>query len=160
MKSGPAGTGTDAICFFVSIHRQSHWPIRRGAKMTQSQAYLSNAGHIMDVSTPVVYADDPASAARATIEANGDGPVAVIERDGTFRGVLMPGSVLLDTLSSAAMLASRPRMTVSPSEPAFAVVSRMLARRVEWVPVVDQGKLQGVITRRSVRAAFGETYGG
>ena len=128
--------------------------------MTQSPTYLSNAGHIMDVSTPVVFADDPASAARTTIEANGDEPVAVIERDGTFRGVLMPGSVLLDTLASAAMLASRPRMTVSPGEPAFAVVSRMLARRVEWVAVVEQGKLQGVITRRSVRVAFGETYSG
>jgi CBS domain-containing protein len=126
--------------------------------MTQSPTYLSNAGHIMDTHTPVVFADDPVSAVGAIFEADSSEPVAVIERDGTFRGVLMPGSVLTGSLATAGMLASRPRMRVSPEEPAFAVVSRMLARRVEWVPVIEQGKFLGVITRRGVRAAFGETY--
>ena len=128
--------------------------------MTQSPTYLSNAGHIMDIHPPVVYADEPVTAARAMVEANAGEPVAVIERDGIFVGVLLPGSVLLDSLSTAGMLASRVRMRVTPNEPAFGVVSRMLARRVEWVPVIEDGKLLGIITRRCVRTAFGETYSG
>ena len=126
--------------------------------MTQSPTFLSTVEHIMDGHAPFVYAEEPVSAARAILEANDGSPVAVIETDGTFRGSIDESSLLMDDLSTAGSVARRARLTAGHRESAFDVVSRMLSRRVEWVPVLEGGKLVGVITRDCVKSAYGETY--
>lgn len=126
--------------------------------MTQSPTFLSDVEHIMSDHPSFVYSEEPAASARAAIEANGGTPVAVIDADGTFRGYIDEGSVVVDSLCDAGALAKRARLTARRSEPAFDVISRMLSRRVEWVPVLERSKLVGVITRDCVKSAYGEMY--
>ena len=122
--------------------------------MQQSPPFLSHAEHIMDPDPVIVYADEPVSVI-AALSADLD-HVAVVDDMGAFCGVISPGAVIIDSLATAGSLAEKPAVSATLGEPAFDVVSRMLARRVDWVPVIDDGRLRGVITRRCVKAAYGE----
>ena len=126
--------------------------------MTESLQFLSSVQHIMDPHAPVVSADESITNARAAIEANGGNPVAVVGSDGVFKGMLSSDSLLLNGPSPVGLLATRARMTVAPHESAFSVVSRMLARRIDWAPVLNQGKFVGTISRSCVMSAFGESH--
>ena len=125
--------------------------------MTDSIQFLSSVQHIMNTHGPVVSADDSIANAKVVIESNGGGPVPVIGPDGAFKGVLSPESLLMNGPTLVGMLVKRPRMTVAPHESAFSVVSRMLARRIDWVPVLNHNKLVGTISRACVMSAFGES---
>jgi CBS domain-containing protein len=111
----------------------------------------------MDVHSPVVSVDESIANARAVIKANGGSPVALVGPEGEFKGVLSSGALLVDGPNTAGQLGERARMTVAPHESAYSVVSRMLSRRIDWVPVLKQGKLVGTISRDCVMSAFGET---
>ena len=124
--------------------------------MTTQAQFLSDVAHIMDPHPTIVSADTPAHHARTIVDDNNGEPVAVLSRDGKFHGVLTSDALLMDGPYTAGDLASRTRMTVAPHESAFSVVSRMLSRRVDWVPVLKNGTLVGILTRRSVLAAYGE----
>ncbi|MDA0676764.1 MAG: CBS domain-containing protein [Chloroflexi bacterium] len=124
--------------------------------MTTQAQFLSDVAHIMDVHLTIVSADTPAYQARSIIEANNGEPAAVLSSDGKFKGVLTSDALMVDGPFTAGDLASRVRMTVAPHESAFSVISRMLSRRVDWVPVLKNGTLVGSLTRRSVLTAYGE----
>jgi CBS domain-containing protein len=126
--------------------------------MTQSPPFLSSVEHIMNDHAPFVYAEETVASVRAAIEANNGAPVAVIEADGRFRGSIDANSVIVDSVATAGALARRAPLTARIGESAFNIVSRMLSRRIEWVPVLESGKLVGVVTRAGVKTAFGETY--
>lgn len=125
--------------------------------MTQSIQFLSSVEHIMNCYGPVASTDDSVANAKAMIEANDGNPVPVVERDGTFVGVLSSESLRMDGPSPVGKMTTRARMTVAPHESAFSVVSRMLTRRIDWAPVINQGKVVGTISRACVMSAFGET---
>lgn len=126
--------------------------------MNEPIEFMSSVEHIMNVHVPVIAPGETIRSARAAIEANGGDPVAVVAIDGTFKGMLSSDSLLVDGPMTVGKLTSRVRMTVGPHESAFAVVSRMLARRVDWVPVLKEGKFLGTISRSCVTAAFGEMH--
>ncbi len=125
--------------------------------MTGQAQYLSSVEHIMNANAPVVLAGESIPNARAIIEANNGVPVAVVDPDNTLKGVLTSEALVIDGYANAGQAASSPRMTVAPHESAYSVVSRMLARRVDWVPVLRQGKFVGTLTRDCIKSAFGET---
>jgi CBS domain-containing protein len=124
--------------------------------MTTQAQFLSDVAHVMDIHPAIVSADTPADQARSIIDDNNGEPVAVLSSDGKFKGVLTSDALLVDGPFTTGDLASRARMTVAPHESAFSVISRMLSRRVDWVPVLKNGTLVGSLTRRSVLAAYGE----
>jgi CBS domain-containing protein len=126
--------------------------------MTTQAQFLSDVAHIMDIHTPVVSSDMPAHEARAVITDNDDEPIAVVSQDGKFRGVLTSDSLLVDGPYTTGDLMKRARMIVAPHESAFSVISRMLSRRVDWVPVLKNGTLVGSLSRHSVLAAYGEMH--
>ena len=126
--------------------------------MTQSKQFLSSVEHIMSSPATAVSSSDSAASVRSAIEANDGDPVAVVNPDNSFKGVVSIDAVLFDGPSTAGQLALTPRMTVAPHESAFSVISRMLKRRIDWVPVLQGGKLVGTISRSSVTSAYGETY--
>ncbi|MDA0232087.1 MAG: CBS domain-containing protein [Chloroflexi bacterium] len=120
--------------------------------------FLSSVEHIMNAHSPVIHKDESIASARAVIDANNGNPVAVVGPDGALVGMLSSDALLRDGPATAGQLASRARMTVAPHESAFSVVSRMLSRRIDWVPVIKQGKVVGTISRSCVKSAFGETH--
>lgn len=126
--------------------------------MTQSPPFLSSVEHIMNADVPFVYAEDTVSSVRSAIESNDGCPVAVVDSSGRFRGFIDASAVLTDSIATAGVLASSVRLSATLGESAFDLVSRMLARSIEWVPVLESGRLVGVITRDCVKSAFGETY--
>ena len=126
--------------------------------MTASAEFLSSVEHIMDVEFPVISASDSIAAARLiTDRVNGE-PVAVVDDRGGLKGILTSEALLLDSSMTAGQVATNPRLTVAPHESAFGVVSRMLNRRVDWAPVVREGKLIGTVSRECIRSAFGESH--
>lgn len=125
--------------------------------MTEAVQYLSNVGHIMKTRIATVTADQPIAAARKIVEANEGDPVPVIDANDRLIGVITGDDLLMDGPSTAGQISSHPRMTVAPHESAFSVVTRMLSRRVDWVPVLQNRKLVGTISRGCILAAFGET---
>ncbi len=128
--------------------------------MTQSIQFMSSVEHIMTPPVTVVSPHDSAEDARAAIQANDGDPVAVVTSDNQLNGIVSADAVLFDGPSTVGQLSTTPRMTVTPHESAFSVVSRMLRRRIDWVPVLQEGKLVGTISRKGVMSAFGETYAG
>lgn len=124
--------------------------------MTEAVQFLSSVEQIMRTQVPTVSADHPVSEVRDIIEANSGEPVAVLRPDSTLIGVITSDKLLMDGPSTAGQLTSHPRMTVSPHESAFSVARRMLARRVDWVPVLQNRRFVGIISRRCILAAFGE----
>lgn len=126
--------------------------------MTESVRFLSSVEHIMNGLAPVVPADTPVTAAREIVEANSGNPVAVVGPNNTFKGMLTSEMLLSDSARTAGQVAVRARMTAAPHESAFSVVSRMLSRRVEWVPVLKSGQFVGSLSRRCVMSAFGEVH--
>ncbi len=125
--------------------------------MTEQIQFLSSVQQIMSTGLSTVSADQSVSALRKAVEASDGDPVPVVDGDDTLVGVVTANDVLHDGPSTAGQLASHPRMTVAPHESAFSVVSRMLSRRVDWVPVLKDRKLVGAISRRVVLSAFGES---
>ena len=126
--------------------------------MTESIQFLSSVEQIMRTHVSTVSAGQPITEIRAVIEANDGDPVPVIDADNKLVGVVTIEDVLLDGPSTARQIASHPRMTAAPHESAFSVVSRMLSRRVDWVPVLKDRKLVGAISRRCILSAFGEMH--
>jgi CBS domain-containing protein len=125
--------------------------------MTEQLRFLSSVEHIMDTHPPVISVDDSVANARDVIESTGGRPVALVDSVGAFKGMLSPESLLLDAPVPVGQLATRVRMSVAPHESAFSVVSRMLSRRIDWVPVLREGKLVGTVSRDCVKSAFGES---
>lgn len=125
--------------------------------MTQLKQFMSSVEHIMLSPATVVSPNESTANVRTVLENNDGDPVAVVNPDYSLKGIITTDAVLFDGPSTAGQLALAPRMTVAPHESAFSVVSRMLKRRIDWVPVLRDGKLVGTISRRCVMSAFGET---
>lgn len=125
--------------------------------MRESVPFLSNVEQIMKTHVATVTANQSVSTVRAIAEENDGNPVPVVDQDNRMIGVVTADKLLVDGTSTAGQLASHPRMTVAPHESAFSVASRMLSRRVDWVPVIQNRKLVGTISRDCILAAFGET---
>ncbi len=111
----------------------------------------------MDTGVSSVCDDEPISSVRKLFRSNDGRPVAVVDRRNTLVGILTSDDVLVDDSMTAGQLAAHVRMTVGPNESAFSAVSRMLARNVDWVPVLRNRKLVGSLSRDCVLEAFGET---
>ncbi len=126
--------------------------------MTETMQFLSSVEHIMNARVPVVFADESIPNAKAIVEANDGDPVAVIDAHRSLVGVLAEDSLLEQQPITAGEAAFAPRMTAAFHESAFSVVSRMLSRHVDWVPVLKQGKFIGAVSRRCVMSAFGESH--
>ena len=123
--------------------------------MTQSPPYLSNASDIMDLSPVVVFVDEHVSVARSLADESPGRPIAVTDREGQFVGLIVD---LEGHDGPIADCVDRSALTVPPDAPAFDVVSRMLSAQIDFAAVVENGGLKGVVTRRGVMAAYGETY--
>jgi signal-transduction protein with cAMP-binding, CBS, and nucleotidyltransferase domain len=126
--------------------------------MTDSVQVLSSVEHIMNTYAPMVSADESFVNAKAMMNANGGNSVPVVGPDGAFKGVLLSDSLATHGPSSAGRMATSARMTVAPHELAYSMVSLMLARRIEWVPVLKHGQVRWYDSRASVKSAFGEWH--
>ncbi len=126
--------------------------------MTEASQYLSSVEQIMRTQPLSVFADDSIAVVKKVFDATDGEPVPVVDATDTLIGVITASDLLVDGLSTARQLATHSRMTVAPHESAFSVASRMLRRRVDWVPVVKNRKLVGTITRNCILSAFGEMH--
>ena len=126
--------------------------------MTQSIQFLSNVEQIMKTRVVAVSINQSVRESRTIVERNNGDPVAVVDVNDNLIGVITWTDVLTNEPTTAGKLASHPRMTVGPHESAFSVISRMLSRRVDWVPVIANRKLVGTISRRCIMSAFGELH--
>ncbi len=125
--------------------------------MTQQIQYLSSVEHIMNSDTRWVLADESISSVQEMLNEDHTSPVAVVDHQHRFVGFVNAGDELLDQVLTAGQAAVRARMTVSPDESAFTVVSGMLEKNLDWVPVLHNRKLIGSLSRDCVLSAFGET---
>ena len=135
----------------------SHYAGRLAANMTQAIQYLSSVEQIMDARTATIDPQRSAADARSLMDDAGGLPVPVVDERRNFVGVLTADDLFMDGPAVVGQMARRPRMTVAPHESAYSVISRMIARRIDWVPVVRGRKFVGALTRNGVLAAFGES---
>ena len=112
------------------------------------------------MSGPLVTAspDTPLTEAIRTIVDKGVGLLPVVDDDNRLLGVLTEYDVVnfafsgsaADTRVSEAMTDADKVVTFAPNAPLEEIVSCFLSQRIHRVPIVADGVLQGIVTRRDV----------
>jgi acetoin utilization protein AcuB len=101
---------------------------------------------------------DTLSKAKALMDSENVPHVPVVEEDGKLIGILPEGDIrshvgYLESTRVDAVMTLNP-MTVSPTTTVEQATRLMLRLKISAVPVVDEGKLVGVLTTTDILRAF------
>ncbi|MEN3047746.1 MAG: CBS domain-containing protein [Candidatus Caldarchaeales archaeon] len=91
----------------------------------------------------------------AVVVADGLTPLGIITESDVVRALTNKGLSVLDLLTTrAGDLMSRPLNTCSPDDPLAEAVRLMVEKRIRRVPVVEGGRLVGIVTERDCLRAL------
>lgn len=91
----------------------------------------------------------------AVVVADGLTPLGIITESDVVRALTNKGLSVLDLLTMrAGDLMSKPLNTCSPDDPLAEVVRLMVEKRIRRVPVVEGGRLVGIVTERDCLRAL------
>lgn len=143
--------GTDSIY----LHQLRQRGVVYGQPDDLDVLQLVTVGEVMRRDHPVVDAAAPRDEVAAVIEASGGHGVAVTGGDGRLIGVVTVQDLAREG-ATAAELATRRVVTVTPEDPVFRAVRRMAALDVGRVPVVDPitRRVVGMMRRSDVVRAY------
>lgn len=112
----------------------------------------THVGDVMTRDVQVVQADDPMTTVRERIEHGTHSAYPVLDGDGGLVGIISRQDLLRygDDSHTLADLASTDVVTATPDEPLVAVLQRIVDEQVDHVPVVDEDRLVGMITRTDI----------
>jgi CBS domain-containing protein len=122
-----------------------------------------NCSDVMWADPPTLSPEESARAAvDRLIEAN-VAALPVVEPDGGYVGLIsertlvrrLLGEDLDPNLTLCSLIADRRAPACDPDDPVAVALRRMDEGNYRWLPVVDQGRLVGMISSRDVRAKVG-----
>lgn len=106
------------------------------------------------------YVDEPVECAVAKMYAANVGSVVVLERDGRPAGIITERDVVrlvaqeVDLRTPLGQVARRELVTASPDESVLSAAVKMVEHNIRHMPVVEGGRVVGVISIRDVLRAL------
>jgi len=106
------------------------------------------------------YVDEPVECAVAKMYAANVGSVVVLERDGRLAGIVTERDIVrflaqeVDLKTPLGQVARKLVITASPDETAVSAAVKMIENNIRHMPVVEGGRVIGVISIRDVLRAL------
>jgi len=106
------------------------------------------------------YVDEPIECAVAKMYAANVGSVVVLERDGRLAGIVTERDIVrflaqeVDLKTPLGQVARKQVITASPDEAAVSAAVKMIENNIRHMPVVEGGRVIGVISIRDVLRAL------
>jgi CBS domain-containing protein len=114
----------------------------------------ATAGDVMTSPVITVLPDTPAADIAAVLAQHRISAVPVVEPGGALLGLVSEFDLLAKPAASAAALMSKALITVSADCPVDDVRHLLIERRIRRVPVVQGGRLVGIVSRSDLIAAM------
>lgn len=118
-------------------------------------------GYYMHSDPVTVLADAPLAEAKRVMEENGFGILLIVAADRTLRGFITKGSLkeVSDWDIPAEKACFEARFAVSPTDTVEKAALILLENRLVLLPVVEEGRLVGVITQGEILRALARALG-
>lgn len=106
------------------------------------------------------YVDEPVECAVAKMYAANVGSVVVLERDGRLAGIVTERDIVrflaqeVDLKTPLGQVARKQVITASPDEAVVSAAVKMIENNIRHMPVVEGGRVIGVISIRDVLRAL------
>jgi len=106
------------------------------------------------------YVDEPIECAVAKMYAANVGSVVVLERDGRLAGIVTERDIVrflaqdVDLKTPLGQVARKQVITASPDETAISAAVKMIENNIRHMPVVEGGRVIGVVSIRDVLRAL------
>lgn len=114
---------------------------------TADSHYGVTAGEIMSTDILTLIATVPVTEVATLLSDRGISGAPVLNRDGTVIGLVSEYDIISKRGLTAADIMSRGVITVTPGTDAAAIAAMMGMHGIRRVPVVEEGKLVGVVSR-------------
>ncbi len=120
-----------------------------------------NVGHYMHPNPVTILPEAPLSEAKRVMDENGFGILLVTATDHALAGFITKGSLkdVSDWEKPVGKACFAANFSVSPDDTLEKAALILLANRLVLLPVVDEGRLVGVITQSEVLRALAEALG-
>lgn len=117
------------------------------------------AHDVMLTDSPSATVDMPVAGVIAVLEANDIGGMPVLDDDGSLIGMVTEYDIISKKGDTAGSIMSRGVITVQESAPVSELVELMGLHGVRQLPVMRDGLLIGIVTRRELMRRYGEQLG-